>query len=112
VIEMDTAVGNAPRVPSRNGEFLLKHSQLGHALLDIAETAKDSEIVRRNVQNALYALETIDKHLAEVKLDAHFQAQLQHTRDRLNARLECFQSMIGAWTGSFSSTDLSAKDSA
>ena len=91
---MKAVLENTSSGNTRNWEFLLRHSQLGHALLDIAETSKDSEIVRCNVQNALYALETINRYLAEAELEAQLHAQLQHTRDRLNARLECFQSMI------------------
>jgi len=64
--------------------------------LDVAETAKDSEIVRQNVQNALHALETINKYLLKANLEAQFRTQIQHTTDRLRARVECFQSMINA----------------
>ena len=52
--------------------------------------------MRHNVKNARYALETINKFLVEANLEAQFRTQIQHTTDRLRARVECFQSMINA----------------
>ena len=86
---------NAPVMfNSRNrigGEFLLIDAATAHTLLDVAETTRDTIEARRHTQLAREMLDTMDRHLQVLEMDASLRAVLERSRDELILRLAAME---------------------
>jgi hypothetical protein len=73
------------------GEFLLIDAANAHTLLDIAETTPDAIEAHRLTQLARETLETINRYLGALEMDASLRAVLERSRDKLELRLAALE---------------------